>query len=135
MAEVILRAHAGDRFEVFSAGTEPASEVFPPAVEAMREVGIDISHQKPKDIEGYLGRIHFEAVIIVCSKAEKECPSGFGSVRRLVWSFDDPTAAVGSDEEVLAICRRVRDEIDRRIREWLKEQNIDARPLMAADPE
>jgi arsenate reductase len=129
MAEALLRKHAGDYFEAFSAGTEPRQEVFSPVVEVMQEVGIDISNHKPKAIEGFLGRVHFASVIVVCSDAEKNCPLAFGTARRFFWPFDDPAAATGSAEDVLRVCRGVRDQIDRRICEWLKGQGIDAQPL------
>lgn len=133
MAEAVLRQHAGEQLEAFSAGIEPKASVFPPVVEVMREIGIDLSSQKPKGIEQYLGRVHFEAVIIVCANAEKKCPTIFGSVRRLFWPFEDPAAATGSPEDILAVCRRVRNQIDRRICEWLNEQGIPAQPLVPAD--
>jgi arsenate reductase len=126
IAEAILRQRAGDQFQVFSAGTDPRPEVFPPAVEVMREIGIDISGQEPKGVAHLLGRVHFETVIVVCGDAEQKCPTIFGSAPRLFWPFDDPVAATGSKENVLAVCRRVRDEIDARICQWLQEQGLPA---------
>lgn len=126
MAEALLRHLGGDRFEVYSAGTSPKAAVFSPVVEAMREIGLDISGQKPKGVEAFLGRLHFEKVIIVCDGAERNCPSIFGASQRLFWPFDDPAAATGSDEEVLAVCRRIRDEISDRIADWLKDQPRDS---------
>lgn len=111
---------------------EPKSEVFPPVIEVMREVGIDISNQKPKGVELYLNKIHFEMVIVVCAVAEEKCPSIFGSSERLFWPFEDPSAAIGSQEEILAVCRKIRDQIDTKICEWLGEQGIPAQPLLAA---
>ena len=90
----------------------------------MQEIGIDISSQKPRSIRQFLGWTHFEKVIIVCDNAEKNCPSIFGTSQRLFWPFDDPAAATGSPEEVLAECRRIRDEIDTRICAWLEEQGL-----------
>jgi arsenate reductase len=133
MAEALLRKHGGDHFQVFSAGTEPKAEVFPPVAEVMRAIGIDISGQKPKGIEPMLGNIHFERVIVVCGDAEEKCPRIFGPAQRLFWPFDDPAAATGSREDVLAVCRAVRDQIDRRICEWLNEQGISAQPLASGD--
>jgi arsenate reductase len=127
MAEALLRKQAGNRFEVFSAGTEPKAEVFPPVVEVMREIGIDISGAKPKGVEGFLGTVHFEKVIVLCGEAEEACPRVFVREQRLFWPFDDPAAVSGSREDVLAVCRRVRDQISDRICEWLKEQGINAR--------
>ena len=133
MSEALLRQHAGERFAVFSAGTEPRNEVFPPVIEVMREIGIDISNQKPKGVELYLNKIHFEIVIVVCAAAEEKCPSIFGSYQKLFWPFEDPTAATSPKEEVLDICRRIRDQIDTKICEWLREQGIPAQPLFIAD--
>ncbi len=133
MSEALLRKHAGDRFEVFSAGTEPKSEVFSPVIEVMREIGIDISGQKPKGVELYLNKIHFELVIVVCAAAEEKCPSIFGYYQRLFWPFEDPSETIDSKEEVLAVCRRVRDQIDMKICEWLRNEGIPAQPLFPAN--
>lgn len=126
MAEALLRHLGGDRFEVYSAGTTPKAEIFPPVVEAMREIGLDMSGQKPKGVEAFLGRVYFDKVVIVCDGAERNCPSIFGASQRLFWPFDDPAAATGSDEEVLAECRRIRNEISDRIAGWLKDQPRDS---------
>ncbi len=128
MGEALLKKHGGDHFQVFSAGTEPRDEIFPPVVEVMREVGIDISGKKPKGFDAFLGKVHFEKVIIVCAKAEEKCPSIFGHAQRLLWPFDDPAKATGSRDDVLAVCRRVRDQINARVCDWLNEQGIPARP-------
>ena len=121
MGEAFLQKGAGDCLKVFSAGLEPKKEVFPPVIEVMKEVGIDISKCKPKGVGLFLGKIRFEKVIIVCGDAEKRCPSIFGSAQRLFWPFEDPAAATGSKEEVLAVCRRVRDQISHCVEEFLKE--------------
>ena len=124
MGEALLRRRAGSVFKAYSAGTHPKEEIFSPVVEVMREVGLDISGGRPKGIEQFLGRMHFQAVIIVCGEAERQCPSIFGSAQRLFWPFDDPAAATGTKDEVLEVCRRVRDAMDQRIGEWLKEQGV-----------
>ena len=126
MAEALLRQLGGDRFEVYSAGTEPKEVIFPPVVEAVREIGLDISGHKPKGVEALLGRMHFEKVVIVRDGAERNCPSIFGASQRLFWRFDDPAAASGSDEEVLIVCRRIRDQIGDRIAGCLKDQPRDS---------
>ena len=113
MAEGLLRHLAGDRFEVESAGTE-ATHVRPLALEAMREIGIDISGQRSKTIDS-LGDRRFDLVVTVCDSAREACPVFPGSTRRLHWSFDDPSAATGSERERLAVFRRVRDEIREKI--------------------
>mgnify|MGYP006281355671 CR=1 FL=1 len=132
MGEAFLKKHAGDHFNVHSAGIEPAEQIFPPVIEAMKEIGIDISDQNPKGVEYFLGRKNFEKVIIVCSEAEKKCPRIFGFSQRVFWPFEDPSSAAGSEKTVLDVCRKVRDEIDRTICEWLKEQGIGARPVTPA---
>lgn len=112
LAEGILRAAAGDLIDVQSAGSRPAGYVHPKAVEVMREIGIDISGHRSKHLEEFL-RQNVETVITVCGNADQACPMFPGQVNRHHWGFDDPAHATGSDEEVLAIFRRVRDEIRR----------------------
>lgn len=113
MAEGLLRHLGGDRFEVFSAGTE-ATYVRPLAIRAMAELGIDIGGQQSKTLLQYLGEL-FAEVITVCDQANEACPVFPGAGRRLHWSFDDPSRAEGTTEEQLAVYRRVRDEIRGRI--------------------
>jgi len=99
------------RLEVVSAGTGPASGVHPKAVSTMKEIGVDISGAVPKSVDEFLGR-PFDYVITVCDKANKSCPVFTGSVRRrLHIGFDDPAVATGTDEEILMMFRKVRDEI------------------------
>lgn len=109
MAEGLLRHDAGDRFEVFSAGTKP-SHVRPEAITAMRELGIDISGHRSKSVTELDGQ-HFDYVITVCDSARESCPMFFGTAKRLHHSFDDPAALTGSEEERLTLFRRVRDEL------------------------
>jgi arsenate reductase (thioredoxin) len=113
MAEGLLRASGGDRFEVFSAGTE-ATAVRPEAIAVMREIGIDISGQTSKTLERYLDQ-PFDYVITVCAAAAESCPVFLGARRRLHWSFPDPSAARGSEAERLEAFRGVRDAIRERI--------------------
>ncbi len=121
MAAGLLEKHAGHMFNAFSAGTRPNDEIFPPVVHVMKEIGIDLSSQKPKGLKTYLGQKHFEYVIIVCSEADKECPAIFGHARRIFWRFDDPAAAAGSEAEIVSVCRSIRDQIDAKITDWLNE--------------
>jgi arsenate reductase len=121
MAEGFLRHYAGDRYEIHSAGLEPRP-VNPLAIQAMSEVGIDISGQRSKAVADYLGIVHFGYLITVCTDAERQCPIFPGVSIRLHWAFDDPAVAEGTEEERLEVFRRVRDEIDARIRVWLVEQ-------------
>lgn len=117
MAEGYLRHVAGDRFEAMSAGIEP-KELNPLAVAAMREIGIDISLQKPKNVVSLLGQ-HVPYVITVCDDARERCPVFPGTWKFLRWSFEDPAAALGTEEERLAAFRRIRDEIINHIEEKL----------------
>lgn len=113
MAEGLLRHLAGDRFEVFSAGTQ-ATSVRPLAIRAMNELGIDISEQQSKTLDRYLNE-PFDAVITVCDTAAEACPIFPASGQHLHWSFEDPSKATGTPDEQLAVYRRVRDEIRSRI--------------------
>jgi arsenate reductase len=113
MAEGLLRNAGGDRFEVFSAGTE-ATMLRPLAIRAMQEIGIDIAGQQSKTLERYLDQ-PFDQVITVCDQANEACPVFFGARERLHWSFPDPSQATGSEDEQLAVYRQVRDAIRQRI--------------------
>ena len=117
MAEGLLRHVAGDRFEAHSAGTE-ATHVRPLAVRAMDEVSVDITGQESKILERYLGE-PFDYVITVCDDANEACPFFPGARNRLHWSLEDPSQADGSEEERLAVFRRVRDEIREHIEQEL----------------
>jgi arsenate reductase len=124
MAEGLLRHDAGQRFEVQSAGTKPSS-VRPEAIAAMRELGIDISAHRSKSVDKFDGQ-HFDYVITVCDSARELCPVFFGSAERLHHSFDDPAALRGSEEERLALFRRVRDQLRTYLAEFArKESHLD----------
>ena len=110
MAEGILRHAAGDLMEVHSAGSNPAGYVHPKAIEALKEIGIDISTHTSKHMNEFLSR-DVTTVITVCGNADQACPVFPGQVNRHHWPFDDPAHAIGTDEEKLAVFRRVRDEI------------------------
>ena len=121
MAEGILRKYVGDRFNIYSAGLNP-DRIHPMVEPVMREIGIDISGQRSKGVELYLGRLTAHYLIIVCQNVERHCPKIFpGPGERLYWPFDDPAAVEGTEEEQLAVFRRVRDEIAARLRAWLDE--------------
>jgi len=121
MAEGLLRHDAGDRFEVFSAGVEP-SFVRPQAIEAMREVGIDISGHRSKSVDEFAGQ-EFDYVVTVCGNANERCPVFPGQTKRLHWPFDDPAAPEGDEESRLAVFRRVRDEIRERLRGFTEKES------------
>jgi arsenate reductase (thioredoxin) len=116
MAEGLLRYEGGDRFEVYSAGTK-SSFVRPEAIQVMNEIGIDISQQRSKNVDEFLGQ-EFAYVITVCDHANEACPIFPGKTQRVHQSFEDPPApAVGDEAYRLSIFRRVRDEL----RVWLRE--------------
>jgi len=125
MAEGLFRALAGDQFEVFSAGTEPKGSILPEVKQVMSEVGIDISNQWSKSVTEYLGKVNFGYVITVCADAEENCPAVFLSMgTHEHFPFDDPAKFTGDDEARLTSTRRVRDQIEERLRLWLVGKNI-----------
>ena len=115
MAEGFLRHFAGDQFEVVSAGTKPGV-LNPLAVKAMAELGIDISRQTSKSITEFLN-LPIQYVVTVCDHARESCPLFPGAVRMLHWSFEDPAAAKGTNEQKLAVFRKIRDQIQIRIKQ------------------
>jgi arsenate reductase len=117
MAEGLLRHLSRNHFEAMSAGTE-ATHVRPLAIRAMDEVGVDISAQESETLGRYL-REPFDYVITVCDEANEACPFFPGANERLHWSFPDPSKAQGTEEERLEVFRRVRDDIEDRIRREL----------------
>jgi arsenate reductase len=124
MGEAFLRRYAGDTFDVFSAGLEPKG-INPFTQMVMEEIGISLDGQYSKDVREYLGKTNFGYLITVCDHAEKNCPTTFlGISRRLHWSFEDPAAFEGNEEEKAVKFRQVRDQMDQRIRAWLEELNI-----------
>ncbi len=110
LAEGILQAAAGDTLNVQSAGSKPAGYVHPLAIQVMKEIGIDISAHHSKHMNEFLQQ-PVETVITVCGNADQACPMFPGQLNRYHWGFDDPAHATGTDEEKLAVFRRVRDEI------------------------
>ena len=118
MAEGLLRALAGDRFEAGSAGTEKTA-VNPLATRAMAERGIDISGHTSKRYSE-LAPETWDYLVTVCDDANERCPWVPGSVTRLHWSFPDPSRAAGTEAERLAVFRRVRDQIEERLAAWLR---------------
>jgi arsenate reductase (thioredoxin) len=113
MAEGWLRHLHGERHEVHSAGTEATADR-PLAIRVMAEVGIDISRYESKTLQRYLEQ-PWDSVITVCDEADAHCPMFPGGMRRLHWSFPDPSQATGSEDEQLAVYRQVRDAIRSRI--------------------
>jgi arsenate reductase len=120
MAEGLLRHDAGERFEVESAGTKPGI-VRPEAIAAMRELGIDISGHRSKHVDEFEGQ-HFDYVLTVCDQAKESCPVFIGAVKRLHHSFDDPPPmSEGTEQERMAVFRRVRDELRAYLEDFAKD--------------
>ena len=117
MAEGMLRAWGGDRFEAFSAGTE-ATHVRSEAIEVMREIGIDIGEQRSKTVAPFLGE-PFSWVVTVCDAAKESCPVIPGAAQQAHWSIDDPSEVEGSEGERLAAFRSARDDIRDRLHMFL----------------
>jgi arsenate reductase len=117
MAEGLLRDMAGDRLDVYSAGSKP-SVVNPFAIRAMAARGIDISGHRSKHLQEYLST-PFDYVITVCDNAAETCPVFPGPARRIHWSFPDPAAVTGSDEAVLASFVQVRDDLEHTLAGWV----------------
>lgn len=119
MGEAFLRAYAGDRFEVHSAGMEP-TEVHPYTIQVMEELGFDLSDHHAKGLDQFLGKEHFGYLITVCSDAEEKCPTFPGVSERIFWPFEDAAAFEGSEEEKLDKFRAVRDQIQARVQSWIE---------------
>jgi arsenate reductase (thioredoxin) len=118
MAEGLLDALHGDHYEAFSAGTEPGV-VSPYAVKVMAEIGIDILHHRSKSLSAFLDQ-RFDYVVTVCDNAKESCPVFPGGRQRIHKSFEDPSTFAGSEEEIMAGFRGIRDEI----RSWIENEFI-----------
>jgi len=119
MAEALLREHAGDVFDAYSAGTNPQG-VNPLTLRVLDEVGLPTDGLRSKGVREFLGRLPVRFLIVVCSEADAACPSMWpGMTERLYWPFDDPAAATGDEDERLGKFREVRDQISERIVEWI----------------
>lgn len=121
IAEAYLKKLSGDRFTVFSAGFEPRP-IHPYTIQVMQEDGIDLSHQRSKGVKEFFGKISCSYVIIVCEKAEKNCPSTFpGAINRIFWPFEDPSEFAGEESDKLNKFREIRDLIKERVSRWMTE--------------
>ena len=126
MAEAFLRKHGGGQFEAYSAGLEPKG-ISPYTRQVMDEVGLSLEEQRSKYVSEYMGKKHFGYLITVCADAEENCPRVFpGFGQREHWPNDDPAAFEGDREGILGAHRRARDEIERRVREWVAAQPASA---------
>jgi arsenate reductase len=121
MAEGFLKS-LDPELEVYSAGTNPSNRIHPLAIQVMQEVGIDISLGHPKNVDQFLNRT-FDYVITVCDNARETCPVFLGGVKeRLHIGFEDPAQVTGTDEQVLEIFRKVRDEIKQEFHRFYQEK-------------
>jgi arsenate reductase (thioredoxin) len=120
MAEAFLRKYGAERFEAYSAGLEP-KEINLLTIRVLQEAGLDISGQRSKGVNEYLGKVLFQYLITLCDDAEKNCPTVWPGVnQRLHWSFEDPAKTQGTEEEKLASFRQVRDQMEQKIINWIK---------------
>lgn len=123
MGETLLRHIAGDRFNAYSAGTDPKG-INPIAVQVLEEIGVNTEGVRSKHVAELLGKLTFDYVIIVCDSANESCPrTSPGMLNRLFWPFDDPPAFQGSEAARLEKFRAVRDEIRARITQWVAERD------------
>jgi arsenate reductase len=122
MAEGLLRSLGGDQLEAYSAGLEPGGLNLN-AIKVLQEIGIDISGQRSKHVNEFVGQ-KFDYVITVCDEAAQGCPFFPGETTRLHWPFEDPSKFTGSDEHVLTQFRRVRDLIRNKVSQWLSELHL-----------
>lgn len=121
MGETILRHIAGDRFNVYSAGTDPKG-INPMAVQVLQEIGVSTEGVRSKHVAEYVGKMPFQYVIVVCDSADQSCPRTWpGMLNRLFWPFADPPAFQGSEVQRLEKFREVRDQIRNKLTQWLKE--------------
>lgn len=121
MGEALMRSRAGDRFNVYSAGTAPKG-VNPLTIQVLKEAGVETDALRSKDVKEYLGKLPAHFVIVVCHDAQESCPRIFpGMGERMYWPFDDPPAFEGGDEAKLNKFRQVRDQMDAKIQAWLKD--------------
>lgn len=132
MAEALLRRYASDTFDVYSAGVV-ATPIHPFTLQAMNEIGLDLSGHEAKSTRTYLGFTNFGYVITLSSEAEENSPHTFLSqgAKRFNWPFEDPLREAATDEEKLERFRWVRDEIDAKILQWLRDTNV---PIQNAPP-
>jgi arsenate reductase len=114
MAEAIVNTNRGNHWHAVSAGTQPASRVNPYALQVLAEIGISAQESRPKHVNEFSGQ-SFDLVLTVCDDAAENCPVWIGQGKRVHISFPDPAKAVGTDDEIMAVFRQVRDDIRSRI--------------------
>ncbi len=128
MGEGLMRRLAGDRLEVYSAGSHPAGYVHPVVIAAMAEIGIDIGHQWSKGLEEFADRT-FDHVVTVCDHARDACPTLIGRRETYHWPLDDPIAVHWDEQAAMAVARRVRDELAQKLSGLLRDVGIESAKL------
>jgi len=131
MAEALVNARRGEQWEAVSAGTQPAAQVHPKAVAALAEIGIQPEGQHPKHVSAFLGQM-FDLIVMVCDSAAENCPVWPGQGKRVHLSFPDPANATGTDAEVMAVFRAVRDDILQKLPALLDEYAAEASRIEAS---
>lgn len=126
MAEALLRKHAGDQFEIHSAGFEP-TPIHPHAYQVMEEVGLDLEGQHTEGVDEYFNKVCFGILSTVCEKAEERCPAFPGLGERHFWPVPDPAAVEGTEDQELEAFREARDRIERYILDWLASRETSPR--------
>ncbi len=123
MAEALMKKYASNRYAVYSAGLAPTA-IDPYTIRVMKEIGLDLSEQRSKDVRDYLGHRHFDYVFTVCARNETDCPPALleSGGKQIEWYFEDPVAFDGTDEAKLTKFREIRDKIAQQIRNWLAER-------------
>jgi arsenate reductase len=121
MAEALLRKHAGDQLEIYSAGLEP-TPIHPTVYRVMEEVGLDLEGHYAKGVDQFLNKVYLGILITVCEKAEEKCPTFPGLGERLFWPIPDPAAVEGTEQESLEAFRKARDELEKHIVDWLESR-------------
>lgn len=130
MGEALLRAYAGDHFDVYSAGLEPKGEILPVVRQVMAEIGLNMEGQYSKSVNEYLGKFNFAYTVTVCGGAEEKCPRVFLSMgQHMFWPFEDPAALTGTEGEILPKVREIRDGMAEKIQSWLREQGLEPAKL------
>jgi arsenate reductase len=125
MGEGLFRSEGGAGFEIYSAGAKPSS-VRPEAIAVMREIGIDISGHRSKSVDEFAGQ-SIEYVVTVCDNARDNCPVFPAGAKRIHWSFKDPAAVRGSEQERLVAFRRIRDQMHERVKAFFRDRAATAR--------
>ncbi|MBD3214611.1 MAG: arsenate reductase ArsC [Candidatus Lokiarchaeota archaeon] len=120
MAEAFFNKYGSDRYNAYSAGIEPHS-IHPNTIKVLEEVGFDWSDHTSKHIRDLMKKIDIDILITVCSSAKESCPTILGVQEELHWPFQDPAAFEGSEEESLAFFRKIRDQIESKVKSWLNK--------------